>query len=191
MLGTEAPTMTVVWVWPASKQHLKGNKEWIELLEEKKSELSWRIIPVAVFIITLPAGLPTHAGSIQSFFIGSTHIKLAFWLKNGKTDMTLFICFGCWPARSVTSGLLGKSIIKYRDVGFSPCRTMQTWEDHNESIHDKKSHKREITKYDNCEPGQAWPSLASDGWQNSKVRSKLARPTSETLRRTNQSWYIP
>ena len=36
MLGTEAPTMTVVWLCPASKQHLKGNKEWIELLKEKK-----------------------------------------------------------------------------------------------------------------------------------------------------------
>ena len=146
MLGTEAPTMTVVWVCPASKQHLKGNKEWIELLKEKKSELSWRIIPVAVFIITLLAGLPTHAGSIQSFFIASTQIKLAFWLKNGKTDMTLSICFGRWPGWSVTSGLLGKSIINYRDGGFSPVLTMQTREDHNESIHDKKSHKGEITK---------------------------------------------
>ena len=108
--------------------------------------MSWRIIPVAVFIITLPAGLPTHAGSIQSFFIGSTHIKLAFWLKNGETDMTLSICFGRWPGWSVTSGLLGKSIINYRDGGFSPVLTMQTREDHNESIHDKKSHKGEITK---------------------------------------------
>ena len=121
--------------------------------------MSWRIIPVAVFIITPLAGLPTHAGSIQPFFIASTQIKLAFWLKNGKTDMTLSICFGCWPGWSVTSGLLGKSIINYRDGGFSPVLTMQTRKDHNESIHDKKSHKGEITKFDNYGARRTWQVL--------------------------------
>ena len=125
MLGTEAPTMTVVWVCPASKQHLKGNKEWIELLKEKKSELSWRIIPVAVFIITLLAGLPTHAGSIQSFFTASTQIKLAFWLKNGKTDMTLSVCFGWWRCDQVCHLGSGwpESTINYRDTQFSPAHS--------------------------------------------------------------------
>ena len=70
-------------------------------IKKKKSELSWRIIPVAVFIITPLPGLSTHAGSIQSFFIASTQIKLAFWLKNGKTDMTLSVCFGWWPGDQV------------------------------------------------------------------------------------------
>ena len=75
--------------------------------------------------------------------------------------MTLSICFGRWPGWSVTSGLLGKSIINYRDGGFSPVLTMQTREDHNESIHDKKSHKGEITKFDNYGARRTWQVLGA------------------------------
>ena len=73
--------------------------------------------------------------------------------------MTLSICFGCWPELVCHLRSAGRSIIKDRDVGFSPGLTMQTRQDHNDSIQDKKSHKGEITKFDNSGAGRFWQVL--------------------------------
>ena len=60
--------------------------------------------------------------------------------------MTLSICFGWWlVTRSVTSGLAAGTIIKYRDGEFSPALTIQSRDRHNQSIHEKKRDKENIT----------------------------------------------
>ena len=98
-----ADTMTVVWLCPASKQHLKGNKEWIELLKEKKKWIVMENNSSSCFY-NYTAGWTADSCGIHSVFFHCFYSNKIGFLAEEWKDRHDFVCLfwlvAVWPGLS-------------------------------------------------------------------------------------------